>query len=507
LNFRPNHDHYIVFVFASLKALARKTHRPVGSLGEMRWSQPRLIAAIILIFVITNLLLWNRGQAPDYLPGDGEAYKNESPKSLASVLQEFVQRPILSYEQSTEWNAATCPTEGINIDEGSVRENEQKWRELPSTQISNWRHEIAAYLYSKQEEHEKMNSEIPAARVREGGRGIVLSAGDHDAVIRAQTNIRLLRSYNCTLPVEIFHFASELSAEDKNLLSALSKLELSDGHGDMNVTIRVVEGIEKSKGWKAFEIKGAAIQQCSYDEILYLDTDSYPLRNPETLFESKYWKETGLFLYPDYTKSHPTNPLWRLLGQQCRNEYEGESGQILISRSRHQDVLWLVEYFALHHWDFYGFMGGDRDSFRAAALLLGKKWNGPGRLNAAAGVVLKDNPRGGGHTMLQADPDGRWMFVHANLIKHTHFSRPLWGRVQRVAQDRYEDATTYGSILPANKKLGEGVKLRVDQEPKLVTAMEVFEGYDEALVVVEEWDAYEELRGFEEKWFGFGGVH
>ena len=31
------------------------------------------------------------------------------------------------------------------------------------------------------------------------------------------------------------------------------------------------------------------------------------------------------------------------------------------------------------------------------------------------------------------------------------------------------------------------------------TRMEVFKGFDEALIVVEEWDAYEELRGFEEK--------
>ena len=161
-----------------------------------------------------------------------------------------------------------------------------------------------------------------------------------------------------------------------------------------------MEGITKGNGWKAFEIKGAAIQQSSFDDIIYLDTDSYLLQNPEVLFDSKSWKETGILLWPDYSKSNAANPLWRLVGQQCRNEYEGESGQIVISRSGHQDVLWLVEYFAIHYGEFYGFMGGDRDSFRAAALLLGKKWKGPGRLNAAAGVELQDNSTGGGHTML-----------------------------------------------------------------------------------------------------------
>ena len=211
-------------------------------------------------------------------------------------------------------------------------------------------------------------------------------------------------------------------------------------------------------------------------------------------------------LWPDYTKSHATNPIWRLTGQQCRNEYEGESGQIFISRTLHQDVLWVAEYFALRYQQFYGFLGGDRDSFRAAALLLGKKWTGPGRLNAAAGVVLS-NPEGGGHTMLQADPEGKWLFVHANLIKHAQFDRPLWSKIHRAAQDKFTAGSTYGDVQPPNDALGTGVKLRVVYEPMMSSVMSTYEGYDEKLVVVEDWDSYEELKGFEEKWFGFGGVH
>ncbi len=110
--------------------------------------------------------------------------------------------------------------------------------------------------------------------------------------------------------------------------------------------------------------------------------------------------------------------------------------------------------------------------------------------------------------MLQADTDGRWMFVHANLIKHARFPRPLWQRIQRLANDSSAGASRYGSIAPPNEKLGAGVRVRVDPAPKMVATMEAMEGYDDgALVTVEEWDAYEELRGFEEKWFAFGGVH
>jgi alpha 1,2-mannosyltransferase len=37
--------------------------------------------------------------------------------------------------------------------------------------------------------------------------------------------------------------------------------------------------------------------------------------------------------------------------------------------------------------------------------------------------------------------------------------------------------------------------------------MSTFEGYNESLVVVEGWDTYAELKGFEDKWFAFGGEH
>ena len=469
--------------------------------------------AIISLCVVLSILQWKRTNIFNFLPQEAHDHfqpdRSQQPlesqeAAPAHVIQEFefVQRPVLSYDESRKINSAGCPTEGVNIDVGNVKGSERIWSGISLTRISDWRHEIATYL------QDKIVSESSVKTG--GGRGIVMAAGDRDAAIRARTNIRLLRSYNCSLPVEIFRFPNELSNADKRMLSELSELEASpDGHGlrKNEVTLRVVERLRKGNGWKAFEIKGAAIQQSSFDEILYLDTDSYLLRNPEVLFEGKHWNETGLLLWPDYTKSHPTNPLWRLVGLQCRNEYEGESGQILISRSQHQDVLWLAEYFALRHDEFFSFMGGDRDSFRAAALMLGKKWNGPGRLNAVAGSLRNDDITGGGHTMLQADPEGRWMFVHANLIKHGKFSRPLWKTIYRAAQDRYQGTSTYGNIDPPNDKLGEGIKLRVEQAPKIETFMETFEGYDEALVVVEEWDMYDELQGFEEKWFELGGVH
>lgn len=481
-----------------------------------------IFGAIVFIALIVSLSHLNSDDLSSYIPQKAQNYfhyetppDSEEISRLNGILEEFLSRPVLSYNDAVSMNSQTCPVNGTNFDRGAVDGNVKTWADIPSSQIYAWRKGITTNLRRKQIEMIGKASSSPLSNTDVPGmekkinRGIVMAAGDRPALIRARTSLRLLKSYNCTLPVEIFHFDSELSAPAlSSLLSDIKELQNSDsGTSGINITMRVVEDVSKGSGWKDFQIKGAAIQQSSFDEILYLDTDSYPLRNPEYLFEGREWRDTGLLLWPDYSKSHPTNPMWRLLGQPCRNEYEGESGQVMISRTRHQDILWLIEYFAFHHEEFYGFMGGDRDSFRAAALLLGKPWTGPGRMNAVGAAKIPGKPQSGGHTMLQADPSGKWMFVHANLIKHSQFAKPLWSQVHRIRDDSFKEGTTYGNIESPNDKIGEGVKLDVAVNPRLVTSMSTFEGYDEDLVAVEDWDSYEELKGFEEKWFGFGGVH
>jgi alpha 1,2-mannosyltransferase len=127
------------------------------------------------------------------------------------------------------------------------------------------------------------------------------------------TLIRLLRSYKCNLPVEVFHFPDEKLA----------------GHefAQLGVILRKVTGIEKQSGaWKNFQLKGRALVQSQFREILYLDScvvmslpasthpnravasrisDNVPLRNPSHLFKhSSYVKGGRAVFWPDYNKDH-----------------------------------------------------------------------------------------------------------------------------------------------------------------------------------------------------------
>lgn len=469
---------------------------------------------VVFLFITISYIHVKQIPIPDYLPQKAHDYfhadevydadpntnPSEEPEDIETLLKSpvvseevpletrleaFLQRPIPTYNESLSINGKACPTQGINYDRNAVHGNAESWASIPNEQILQWRRNIVTNLELR----------IPSSTSSQG-RGIVFAAGDAAAIKRVTTNIHLLQSYNCTLPIEIFHYASELSETEVQSLRDLSTER-------QNVSVSLIHNMERGTAWKSFQIKALAISQSSFKEILWLDSDSYPLRNPESLFETEEYKETGLLLWPDYTKSHASNPLWRLLGQRCRDEYEGESGQIYIHRGRHEDLVWLIEYFAMNHDTYYDYMGGDRDSFRSAALLLGKSWRGPARANAAAGVVYPNDEAGGGHTMLQADPSGRWMFVHANLIKHTTFARPLWARIHRFGKDWYAKGTTYG-VVEENEGLGNGVCVDVISEGGLKTRMFGFERED-GVVQVEEWGIYEELKGWEERWVAAGG--
>lgn len=394
--------------------------------------------------------------------------------------------PIWSVEQATYINEKSCPPEDFNFDRNAVEANRDRWNLITDEHIWLWRDAMMKYLATARHEGHT------------GGRGIVMSAGDHVAMQRAGVAISLLRSSGCELPVQIYHYADEAAHISPNIIDVLK-----------NLGAEVIEltGVSRGEDWKAYHIKAIAIQRCSFDEILYLDTDSYPARDPTYLFDSKPFKETGAMLWPDFTRSHPSNPVWRLLGIPCRPEYEGESGQLMFNRFMHQEAMHLAEFFALNRDPYYFFMGGDRDSFRVALLALGKKWAGPRRMVAAAGLSREQAQ---GHTMLQADHNGEWLFVHANLLKHAPIPRDetlTWSTIVRAKDDTFKGDTGYGTVV-GNEDLGHGIKVDVSPIPDIFTHMTGIESgktLDKLLLREDFKKASKFLADFEEKFFKYGG--
>jgi alpha 1,2-mannosyltransferase len=77
-----------------------------------------------------------------------------------------------------------------------------------------------------------------------------------------------------------------------------------------------------------------AITQSSFDQVLYLDSDNLPLRDPTHLFDADIFRENGrAAFWPDLSKDHAHNAIWRVVGEDCTLDYfTFESGQIVIDK-------------------------------------------------------------------------------------------------------------------------------------------------------------------------------
>ncbi|KAL7416020.1 mannosyltransferase putative-domain-containing protein [Mrakia frigida] len=260
------------------------------------------------------------------------------------------------------------------------------------------------------------------------GRGIVLTAGNSDTLQRVLYTLRMLRkTYHSTLPVQIYHFPSEKPPADSELVKEAREL---------GAELVEAAGTTKDPGRrKNYHLKAIAIVQCPWREVLYLDSDNIPTRDPEYMFEAEPYKRLRAMFWPDYWKSAASNPIWAILGVRCRDEWEMEAGQILIDKKYHLDAM-LLSQDMLTDWAFwFGFSDGDKDIFRFAFLALRKRWAVPGRYLGVGG--LPSATASGsfcGLTMMQYDHLGAPLFVHYNLLKQVGggiYRGFSWGRTKQ----------------------------------------------------------------------------
>ena len=162
-------------------------------------------------------------------------------------------------------------------------------------------------------------------------RGFVTTGGNADTTARLITLLRFLRhEYGITLPVEIWTFPGEL-ARDSSQYSEIVEL------GGQVLEVPSTYGINKDNGaWKNFQIKGLAIALSSFKELVYLDSDNIPLRDPTYLFDTPSYTAEGsgkAVFWPDLSKDHVDNAVWRVMGVPCDlNDFTFESGQIVIDK-------------------------------------------------------------------------------------------------------------------------------------------------------------------------------
>lgn len=401
--------------------------------------------------------------------------------SICLICLYFLQPDLFPRLQDALWGSPNCPSRLIdpfNLESiNSQLHVSEKLSDGDVERLKGW-----------------WTSQLPGLRTdaphEKDARGIVISPeSGPQGGRRAAALIVLLRLLGCSLPVEVWflHRHPQHTDDDHDLAEVLLRREIDavirwKGGGispepvyfrsfGLNSTRAAAVVNPHSTGpKKAYLVKPAAILNSRFQQLLWLDADVLPLADPTPLFESGEFKKTGAVFWPDYWRTPTRSRLWEIFGTECRNEWEFESGIILLDKARPAVVraLWLVWWLNAHGWRppldlsklalwkaanggggddprmdgrveaWYDLFLGDKDTFRFAFSGLGVAYHLVEHWVAPVGIpgLIADDVSDGStkldlennkarrrgfcaHSMLQHSPSGAPLFLHANLLKYT----------------------------------------------------------------------------------------
>ncbi|RLN96878.1 hypothetical protein BBJ28_00024569 [Nothophytophthora sp. Chile5] len=274
--------------------------------------------------------------------------------------------------------------------------------------------QISALVAAKQQE--LLEDQVPrvvGALMSEPNNGVLMVMYP-DVLSNVYATIRLLRSYNCTLPVELWYLEREMGASPLASYRVLQSLV----HDFGPISLRGI----KEEIVTGFNSKVFALAHSALDQVLFLDADNTPVKDPTYLFTTPEFLAQGTIFWPDFW--HPVNTIfnvnaeslvWELVGTPFVDMFEQESGQLLIDRRRAGMALQVVQLLAFREPDQFKqlkLVHGDKDLFRLAWLKTQTSFHMIGTPAAAAGIVKSDQFCG--MTMVQHDTRGDVLFLHHN---------------------------------------------------------------------------------------------
>ena len=247
--------------------------------------------------------------------------------------------------------------------------------------------------------------EFPEQRFQ--GRGIVLCGGGEVYFPCIWVCVRMLRNFGCTLPIELWYRGPREMSDDMKAL-----LEPYDVVFKDSFAVAREFPVRRLDGW---ELKPYAILNSSFTEVLYIDADNVVVRNPEFLFDTPLYRETGALFWQDVpnhllNQSYLKDSAWDLMDLPFRDEPQFESGQLLIDKRRCWRPLQLTLYLNEHSDYYYTAFFGDKDTFHLAWRKVEQEYS----LNPHPPGVL-----GANWVLVQFDPDANRLFQHRCNAKWT----------------------------------------------------------------------------------------
>jgi len=199
------------------------------------------------------------------------------------------------------------------------------------------------------------------------GRGIIITAGG-PFVPSAYVVVRLLRRLGVKLPIEIWHAGEDEIPEWGRRAFTGCDVALHDV-----MQFCADRPLAEMRGWP---IKPAALMHSRLREVLFLDADCFPLRNPEFLFETREFKETQSLFWPDnkFHRMGSHGTIWGLTGLEFRGDTEFETGIFVVDKQSCWQELCLAQWLNVNSSFWYDHVLGDKDTFYLAWRKLGRRY-------------------------------------------------------------------------------------------------------------------------------------
>lgn len=267
------------------------------------------------------------------------------------------------------------------------------------------------------------------------GDGIVYVAGGKFNWLTL-LSIKSVRALGSKLPIEVIiptldQYEADLCARVFPALNARCiylPYVLGDGSSDSYVTKFKIDG---------YQYKALAVLVLSFENVLLLDSDNFPVHAPDFFFDSEPFKSLGLIVWPDFWKRATSPHYYKIAGIEVSQtqlsplydegggQYDdvkpnsaplnlkeiplhrrkgsipdptSESGQLMISKKSHIRPLLLALYYNLYGPKYYyplfsqGSDGqGDKETFLAATTVLQKPFYQVGQFLIAFGYFDSHN--------------------------------------------------------------------------------------------------------------------
>ncbi|KAH6970691.1 mannosyltransferase putative-domain-containing protein [Ilyonectria sp. MPI-CAGE-AT-0026] len=316
--------------------------------------------------------------SPTYHNASNTAITSQKPQSTgpASEMVKFwSQLANELYEAEPEGEKITAP-KALSRDKfdpfGATPQTDTDVLKLPDEEFESLQQNHADYVAGIK----KLASSIPFTK---NSRGVVMTSKS-DSFGIAVTAILMLRHIGSTLPVELF---LDSTNDNDRRLCEQSLTDLQVTCLDMDNFLRLPESSKwETPRLEKYQFKAFSILFSSFQEVLFLDADAFPIRKPDYLFDVEPYKSRGLVTWPDFWLPTISPLFYDIAGAPMPNvtlkSRASESGVMLYNKAKHADSLLLALYYNFYGPRFYyqlhsqGAWGsGDKETFLQSALVLG----------------------------------------------------------------------------------------------------------------------------------------